>query len=94
MYLVYVIESIKDGTFYIGKTSNFEDRLIWHNSFERSQSVTKRKRPWQHFYTLEVENQIVAGKLEKHIKGMKSRKYILNLAKYPEIGQRLIEKYS
>jgi len=27
-------------------------------------------------------------------KGMKSRKYIIDLRKYPEIGKKLLEKYS
>jgi predicted GIY-YIG superfamily endonuclease len=31
MYFVYVIRSFKDNTFYIGKTSNLESRLAFHN---------------------------------------------------------------
>ena len=94
MYFVYVIESMNDGSFYIGKTSDLIERLRWHNSSELDQGMTKGKIPWKCFFTLEVASSEVAGKIENHIKRMKSRKYIFNLAEYPEIRQRLIEKYS
>lgn len=94
MYFVYVIESLKDKSFYIGKTSDLDNRLAWHNSEELNQGVTKRKIPWKYFYTLEVDNSKIAGKIESHIKKMKNRKYILNLERYPEIAQKLIERYS
>jgi putative endonuclease len=35
-----------------------------------------------------------AHKIENHIKKMKSKKYIENLKKYPEISLRLLQKYS
>ncbi len=94
MHFVYVIESMKDGSFYIGKTANLEDRLRRHNYGELNHGITKRKMPWKYFFTLQVRNSKIAGKIENHIKRMKSRIYILNLAKYPEISQKLIEKYS
>ncbi len=94
MYFVYVIESLKDGSFYIGKTSDLDKRLLWHNSRVLNRGTTRNKKPWQYLYTLELSNSRAAGKIENHIKRMKSRKYILNLAKYPGIGQKLIEKYS
>ncbi len=94
MYFVYVIESLKDGSFYIGKTSDLDKRLLWHNSRELNIGTTRNKMPWRYFYTLELSNSHAARKIENHIKRMKSREYILNLAKYPEIGQKLIEKYS
>jgi len=34
-----------------------------------------------------------ARKIEKQIKRMKSKKYIENLKKYPDIVKKLIEKY-
>ncbi len=35
-----------------------------------------------------------ALKIEKHIKNIKSKKYIHDCAKYPEISQKLLKKYS
>ncbi len=43
---------------------------------------------------MEVPNARIAGAIENHIKRMKSRRYIENLIKYPEIGKKLLEKYS
>ncbi|WP_350284433.1 GIY-YIG nuclease family protein [uncultured Croceitalea sp.] len=94
MHYVYVIQSIKDGSFYVGATTNLANRIKQHNSSELNGGVIKRKIPWQYFYTLEVENSKVAFKIERHIKKMKSRIYIENLKKYPEISKKLIEKYS
>ena len=94
MYSVYVIQSEFDISFYIGKTSDLTKRLLYHNSPQMNVGITKRKIPWHYYYVLEVENSALAGKIENHIKRMKSRSYIMNLKKYPEIGEKLIEKYS
>lgn len=45
MYKVYLLQSKKDGTYYIGQTDNIENRLNRHNSGKvRS---TKNKVPWE-----------------------------------------------
>ncbi|QBA63131.1 GIY-YIG nuclease family protein [Muriicola soli] len=94
MYYVYVIQSGLDDSFYIGKTSNLEERLLFHNTPELNKGITKRKIPWKYFFILEIGDLRLAGKIENHIKRMKSRKYIQDLKKYPEITQKLIKKYS
>ena len=94
MFYVYVIQSKIDYSFYIGKTSNLEDRLHYHNTPELNVGITKRKIPWDYFFVLEVDNSKVAGKIEIHIKKMKSKKYIQDLKKYREIAQKLLKKYS
>lgn len=94
MYYVYIIESKVDGSFYTGRTSDLTLRLKYHNSPALNKGVTRRKIPWTYFYVLEVGHSGVAVKIEGHIKRMKSAKYIRNLVKYPEIGEKLIEKYS
>jgi putative endonuclease len=94
MYYVYIIESKVDGSFYTGRTSDLTLRLEYHNSPALNNGVTRRRIPWSYFYVLEVSSSGVAAKIEGHIKRMKSAKYIRNLVKYPEIGEKLIEKYS
>ncbi len=94
MPFVYIIKSTKTGAFYIGKTYDLEQRLIYHNTLELNNGTSKSGIPWEYFFTLEVPTYMLAGKLEMHIKRMKSREYCKNLAKYPEISQKLIEKYS
>jgi putative endonuclease len=94
MFYVYVIESGLDGSIYIGKTSDLKSRPEFHNSVELNKGITKRKIPWDYYFVMEVSNARIAGAIENHIKRMKSRRYIENLRKYPEIGKKLIEKYS
>lgn len=93
-HYVYVIQSSKDDSYYIGRTSNLNERLKFHNATELNTGITRLRMPCKYFYTLEVGTSSLADKIEKHIKKMKSRKYILNLKKYPEISRKLIEKYS
>jgi putative endonuclease len=83
-----------DGSFYIGNTSNLAERLIFHNSPTLNIGITRRKIPWHYYYILQVDNALVAGKIENHIKRMKSKNYIINLKNYSETGERLIKKYS
>ena len=94
MHYIYIIRSLKDGSFYVGETSNLNDRLKRHNTPELNNGVTSRKIPWEYYHKIKVSNSKLAVKVERHIKNMKSRTYIKNLKKYPEISQKLIEKYS
>ena len=68
--------------------------MKYHNSRCKNIGVTRNKIPWKYFYFLEVKNSFIAVKIELHIKRMKSRNYIENLKKYPEISEKLIKKYS
>jgi len=45
MYIVYLIQSIKDEDFYIGQTSNLGARIRRHNLGKVE--TTKSKRPWK-----------------------------------------------
>lgn len=45
MYYVYLLESEKDGRYYIGHTQDIAERLLYHNS---GRSVyTKYYSPWK-----------------------------------------------
>ncbi|MGY8914529.1 MAG: GIY-YIG nuclease family protein [Flavobacteriales bacterium] len=94
MPFVYILRSIKDDSFFIGKTFDLEQRLMYHNTEELNEGVSKSGIPWKYFFTLEVKSYFLAGKLEKHLKEVQSEEYCENLIKYPEISQKLIEKYS
>lgn len=94
MPFVYIIRSIKDDSFYIGKTFDLEQRILYHNTEELNEGTSKSGIPWKYFFTLEVKSYFLAGKLEKHLKEVQSEEYCEDLVKYPEISQKLIEKYS
>jgi putative endonuclease len=55
---------------------------------------TRHKIPWRYFHVIETPNKSIAIKIEKHIKRMKSKSYIINLTKYPEMSEKLLKKYS
>lgn len=94
MHFVYVIKSLVDDSFYVGETAELEKRLHLHNSEELNIGFTKNKIPWEYHFVLKVKNKCVAKKIERHIKKMKSRKYLNNLVVFPEIGNKLVQRYS
>jgi len=58
-----------------------------------SKKFTAKAKDWMLFYSIECYTKDQAHKIELYIKSMKSKVYIQNLAKYPELSQRLLEKY-
>ena len=49
---------------------------------------------WVLFYRIECTSFTQAIKIENHLKKMKSKTFIQNLAIYQEITERLLERYS
>ena len=89
MYCVYIIFSEKLNKFYIGTTDNFERRLTEHNTEINSKSFTYKGRPWIKHLVINNLSSSQAYKIEKHLKAMKSSKYLINLIKYPELIDKL-----
>ncbi|RVT80043.1 GIY-YIG nuclease family protein [Flavobacterium sufflavum] len=94
MHFVYIIYSSDKDTFYIGETSDIELRLQWHNSGMFKKAHTKIANDWTLFHLIECTDIVQARKIEKHIKDMKSKTYLFNLKKHPEISEKLLLKYS
>lgn len=90
--IVYILFSNKLNRFYIGYTSNIDTRLDFHFS-SPSKTFTSNAKDWILFYSLECASKLQALKIEKHIKNMKSKVYIENLLKFPEISIKLLDKY-
>ncbi|MBN1986740.1 MAG: GIY-YIG nuclease family protein [Prolixibacteraceae bacterium] len=65
-FTVYIIQSEKDDSFYIGFTSNIEQRLSYHNSGKSR--YTSRKMPWRLVYTEEFSTRSEAVKRERFFK--------------------------
>ncbi|MHA1753091.1 MAG: GIY-YIG nuclease family protein [Candidatus Helarchaeota archaeon] len=78
-YLVYILKSKTDGSFYIGYTSNIKKRLEEHNS-GRSY-YTRRKIPWDLVYKEEFKTKKEAIMREKQLKSKKSHRFIELLIK-------------
>jgi len=94
MFCVYIIYSQKLDRYYIGSSDNFDLRIKEHNSGLYSDAFTKRGIPWEKTIVLDGLSSKQAYLIEKHLKKMKSKKYIQALIKYPELFQKLKVKYS
>jgi putative endonuclease len=94
MIACYVLLSQKLNKFYTGITQEtIESRLEKHNSGYYSDSYSIITNDWEVFLVIECNSVSQSMLIEKHIKKMKSRVYIENLYKYPEMIQKLKEKY-
>ena len=70
------------------------DRLHKHNHANYGKHrFTAKTNEWTRFLSVKVDCSSQGLAIEKHIKKMKSKVYILNLAKYPEIIEGLLSKY-
>ncbi len=70
MYVLYVIQSKKDSSFYIGTTSSLQKRLEEHNKgFALS---TKSKKPWVLIYCEVYRSKKDALEREKKLKKHKT----------------------
>ena len=94
MYCVYIIYSSSLNKFYIGYSSNFEERALYHNSKTKNKIWSRRGIPWQEWLVIDGLSLRQARGIESHIKRMKSRKYIENLLKYPGLVNKLKMKYA
>ncbi len=69
MYYTYIIQSEKDGRYYIGYTSNIGMRLAFHN--EGKNKSTSCRRPFKLVYEEEYFDKREAMKRERKIKSYK-----------------------
>ena len=91
--VVYILFSKKSDGYYIGQTEDLPLRLIQHLHKLLPVAYTKAADDWIVYYSLECSSRKQAVNIERHIKRMKSRRYIQNLVTYPELGEKLKMKY-
>ena len=94
MATVYILYSNQLHKFYIGSCENLDDRLIQHRAKSFKNSFTSLAEDWEVFYQISDLNYDQARKIERHIKKMKSKNYIENIKRFPEIMEKLIAKYN
>ncbi|OGF99993.1 hypothetical protein A2Y99_01585 [Candidatus Gottesmanbacteria bacterium RBG_13_37_7] len=73
-YYVYILQSLKDKSLYIGYTSNLKKRLEEHNSGKNI--ATKPHIPYKLIFYEAFLNSIDAKNREKYLKGGYGRKTI------------------
>jgi len=77
VYTVYILESGKNGHYYIGQTDNLEKRICEHNS-SKSKS-TKSGIPWALIYKEIYETRKDTVRRERELKRIKKRRMIEEL---------------
>jgi putative endonuclease len=91
---VYILYSPFIDKYYIGSCNDLEERLGQHRNKDFDRSFTAMKADdWQLFFSVSDLGYEQARAIEFHIKKMKSRKYLNDLKSYPEIIERLKQKY-
>jgi putative endonuclease len=78
-YIVYVIQSQKDGRLYKGLTQDVELRLKEHNSGKNFS--TKPYTPWLLVYSKSFTSLAEARKYEKYLKSGIGREYLKEFLK-------------
>ena len=93
-FMCYIIYSKSINCYYVGYTSDVEERLKLHNTgYFGGRSFTRKTSDWELFLIIRCETITQAMFIESKIKKMKSRKYIENLKKYPEIVEKILEEF-
>jgi putative endonuclease len=69
------------------------ERVDQHLSKHFPDAFTAKARDWKIYFYLESLSYEQARKIEAHIKRMKSKRYIENLKRFPELTEKLIRLY-
>jgi len=78
-YSVYILKSLKDGSYYIGSTGDLEERLLRHN--QGRSKYTKSRTPWELIFHENHQDRSSAGKREQQIKKFKNKEAIERLVR-------------
>ena len=94
-YICYIIYSKSIDRFYIGYTTDLQERLKLHNTgYFSSKSFTSRSGDWELFIVIPCETIKEALFVESRIKKKKSRQFIRNLKKYPELLRKIKKDFN
>jgi putative endonuclease len=77
MFYTYILQSQKDGSFYIGYTQDLMQRLEKHNTGKTGYTATKQ--PWSLVYQEGFDTKTDAMKREKFLKAQKNRDFYVKL---------------
>ena len=77
MFIVYILQSKKDGTFYTGLTGDLNRRFREHNL--GWEEPTRSHRPYKVVFTKQFISRVEARKLEKKLKSGYLREKRANL---------------
>ena len=78
-FYVYILQSEKDGSYYVGSAQDLEERIQRHN--QGRSLYTKGKGPWELVYEEEYPDRSLAVRRENEIKSRKKKSYIESLVR-------------
>jgi putative endonuclease len=91
----YILYSESSSKFYVGFTqTDLEERIAKHNASFYTKSYSGFTNDWILYIDIRCPDNKKALSIEKHIKRMKSKKYIENLKFFPEMIEKLIIEYT
>ena len=79
MYIVYILQSDSDLSYYIGQTENLENRIQYHN--DGMSRYTSKKMPWNVVYFEEYKTRKEAIARERFLKKQRNREFYGRLIK-------------
>ena len=91
-HFLYIIYSRSKDSFYVGETQNVLEKLKKHNSHTYNSSFTKMASDWEIALCFKCNSKSDALYLEKFIKRMKSKIFILKIINHPEILVDILSK--
>ena len=93
MAAVYILYSSTIDKYYVGSCKDIMERIDQHLSKYLPGGFATTASDWLVYYSINNLKYSQVRKIEIHIKRMKSKKYIEDLKKYPEISFKLIALY-
>ena len=93
MAYVYILYFRALQKYYIGSCLDLGKRLEEHANKQYPNCFTAKDEHWELVFQISGLAYPQARSIERHIKNMKSRNYIQNLLKYPEMVEKLKERY-
>ena len=94
-FFCYILYSKSLNRYYVGYTSDIEERLKLHNTgYFGGRSYTHLTSDWELYLLIPCNTIKQAIFIESKIKKMKSRKYKENLKNYPEMIKKMLNKFS
>ena len=78
-FYVYILQSEKDGSYYVGSTQDLDARIQRHN--QGRSKYTKTKMPWRMMYFEEFPDRSSAVRRENQIKRHKDKHFIESLVR-------------
>ena len=91
-YFVYILYSAKLDRYYIGRSTDPEKRLEFHNNPIEARKFTARGIPWKMMFSYQCESFEESVKLERYLKKLKSRQALQMLIENPSKIHEIIEE--